>query len=149
MPQSFGSLHCHIVFSTKHRRAQIAAELHPRLSAYVGGILRNQNCALVAAGGMPDHVHWLVSMSRTIAVADLVRIAKSNSSAWLHDEVGIRDFDWQEGYGAFAISYSSLDKVKEYIANQAEHHRVRTFQDEFREILRRHGLEWDERYVWD
>jgi REP element-mobilizing transposase RayT len=98
---------------------------------------------------MPDHVHLLVSMSRTLAVADTVRIVKSNSSAWVHDGVGEREFHWQEGYGAFAVSYSSIDSVKAYIANQAEHHRVRTFQDEFREFLRRHQLEWDERYVWD
>ena len=149
MPQSFGSLHCHIVFSTKHRRAQLAIELHPRLFEYAGGILRNRECRLVAAGGMPDHVHLLVSMSRTAAVADVVRVVKSNSSAWLSDEVGVPDFRWQEGYGAFAVSYSNVDQVQAYIANQAEHHRVTSFQDEFRELLRRHNLEWDERYVWD
>jgi putative transposase len=149
MPQSFGSLHCHLVFSTKHRLPQITDELQPRLFEYVGGILRNHGCALVAAGGMPDHVHWLVSMSRTLAVADAVRIVKSNSSGWVHDQIGLREFQWQEGYGAFAVSYSSIEGVKEYIANQAEHHRVGTFQDEFREFLRRHHLEWDERYVWD
>ncbi len=149
MPQSFGSLHCHLVFSTKQRRAQITAQLQPRLFEYVGGILRNQGCPLIAAGGMPDHVHLLVSMSRTMAVAEVLRIVKTNSSAWMHDEIGMPEFQWQEGYGAFAVSYSGIDAVKEYIANQTEHHRVRTFQDEFRELLRRHHLEWDERYVWD
>ena len=105
MPQSFGSLHCHFVFSTKHRLPEIADELRPRLFEYVGGILRNQGCALVAAGGMPDHVHLLVSMSRTVAVAEIVRIVKTNSSAWMHDEIRMREFQWQEGYGAFAVSY--------------------------------------------
>ena len=149
MPQSFGSLHCHLVFSTKQRRALVADEVRPRLFEYAGGILRNQGCSLIAAGGMPDHVHLLVSMSRAMAVADVLRIVKANASAWMHDEMRVRDFQWQEGYGAFAVSYSSINTVKEYIANQAEHHRARTFQDEFREILRRHDLEWDERYVWD
>jgi putative transposase len=149
MPQSFGSLHCHIVFRTKHRQAQISRELQPRLFEYIGGILRNHFSCLVAAGGMPDHVHLLVSLGRTFAVADIVRIIKSNSSAWAHKDVGVPEFDWQDGYGAFAVSYSNIDPVKLYIANQEEHHRRITFQDEFREFLRRHDLEWDERYVWD
>jgi REP element-mobilizing transposase RayT len=149
MPQSFGSLHCHFVFSTKHRLAQISNELQPRLFEYIGGILRNHGCALISAGGVADHVHLLVSMSRTMAVAEVVRIVKTNSSAWMHDEIRTREFQWQERYGAFGVSYSAIDSVKEYIASQAAHHRVRTFQDEFREFLRRHHLEWDERYVWD
>jgi REP element-mobilizing transposase RayT len=98
---------------------------------------------------MLDHVHLLVSMGRTIAVADAVRVIKSNSSGWVHDELQIPDFQWQTGYGAFAVSYSNIDSVKTYFANQAQHHRARTFQDEFRKLLRRHDLEWDERYVWD
>jgi putative transposase len=149
MPQSFGSLHCHLVFSTKLRQPQLSDDLRPRLYEYIGGIVRRQDCRLVAAGGMPDHVHLLASMSRTITVADLMRVVKSNSSAWLHDELGKREIRWQEGYGAFAVSYSGLDAVTAYIANQAEHHKTRTFQDEFREFLRKHDLEWDERYVWD
>jgi REP element-mobilizing transposase RayT len=148
MPQSFASLHCHIIFSTKGRRPQISPEFQPRLFEYIGGIARNQSSVLIGAGGMPDHVHLLVSLGRTISVADMVRFIKSNSSGWMHD-LGERDFQWQDGYGAFAVSYSSTDQVKHYLANQAEHHRVRTFQDEFREFLRRHGLSWDERYVWD
>jgi REP element-mobilizing transposase RayT len=149
MPQSFASLHCHIVFSTKGRRPLISPEFQPRLFEYIGGIVRNHAGALVAAGGIPDHVHLLVSMGRTVAVADMVRLIKSNSSTWVNEDIGDRDFHWQDGYGAFAVSYSNVDQVKHYLANQEDHHRVRTFQDEFREILRRHGLTWDERYVWD
>jgi putative transposase len=149
MPQSFASLHCHIVFCTKNRQPNIDAELHPRLFEYVGGILRNNSSSLIAAGGMPDHVHLLVSLGRTLAVADVVRLIKTNSSSWFHDEIQFPEFRWQTGYGAFAVSYSNIEAVKEYIANQPEHHRARSFQDEFREILSRHGLEWDERYVWD
>ena len=84
-----------------------------------------------------------------MAVADVVRLIKTNSSSWIHDELPSPNFQWQTGYGAFAVSYSGIEPVKEYFANQDEHHRTRTFQDEFREFLRRHGLEWDERYVWD
>jgi REP element-mobilizing transposase RayT len=104
---------------------------------------------LRAAGGMPDHVHLLVSLGRTLSIADLIRIVKSNSSGWIHDELQIRDFAWQVGYGAFAVSFSNLEQVKTYIANQEEHHRRMSFQDEFREFLRRHELKWDERYLWD
>lgn len=149
MPQSFASLHCHIVFSTKHRQPQISDELRPRLFEYIGGILRNQSSCLIAAGGVPDHIHLLVSLGRTIAVADAVRIVKTNSSSWIHEELRLPEFGWQDGYGAFAVSYSNVESVKQYLANQAEHHRSRTFQEEFREFLRRHGLEWDERYIWD
>ena len=149
MPQSLASLHCHIVFSTKHRRPMITCDIQPRLFEYVGGILRNHSSRLIAAGGVPDHVHLLVSLGRTLAVADAVRLIKSNSSGWIHDELQLSDFQWQAGYGAFAVSYSNLDPVKTYLAAQEEHHRVRSFQDEYRELLRRHNLEWDERYVWD
>jgi REP element-mobilizing transposase RayT len=123
--------------------------MQPRLFKYIGGILRNHSSSLSAAGGMPDHVHLLVSMARTFSVADVVRLIKSNSSGWFHNEVRLPRFQWQTGYGAFAVSYSGIDAVKSYLANQAEHHRAQSFQDEFREILRRHELEWDERYVWD
>ena len=111
--------------------------------------MRNHSSKLIAAGGMPDHVHLLVSLGRTVAVADALRVVKSNSSGWLHEEIGLKEFHWQDGYGAFAVSYSNVDQVKAYLAKQADHHRRMTFQDEFRELLRRHELEWDERYVWD
>jgi REP element-mobilizing transposase RayT len=149
MPQSFSSLHCHIVFSTKNRLPQINNDWQSRLHEYIGGVLRNNSSALIAAGGMRDHIHLLVSLGRTLSVADTLRLIKTNSSRWVHDEFGFPEFQWQAGYGAFAVSYSNLDQVKTYIANQNSHHRTRTFQDEFRELLKRHGLEWDDRYVWD
>jgi REP element-mobilizing transposase RayT len=149
MPQSFASLHCHVVFSTKNRQPLIKRELQSRLFEYIGGILRNQSSPLIAAGGMPDHVHLLVSLGRSDAVSDVLRVIKTNSSCWFHEELHMPEFQWQTGYGAFAVSYSGIDQVKKYFADQNEHHRVRTFQDEFRELLRRHGLEWEERYVWD
>ena len=149
MPQSFGSLHCHIVFSTKHRQPFISADWQPRLYEYIGGILRGHSNCLVAAGGMPDHIHLLVSMSRTTAVAYAVRLVKSNSSAWIHDTLGMAEFRWQDGYGAFATSYSNIENVKLYLASQQQHHHRMSFQEEFLELLKRHDLKWDERYVWD
>jgi len=149
VPQSFGSLHCHIVFSTKNRQPFIASEVQPRLYEYLGGILRNESCPLIAAGGIPDHVHLLLSLCRTKAVADVVRVVKANSSSWMRTEKGVREFQWQAGYGAFAVSFSQLDQLKSYLAKQEEHHQTKGFQDEFREILRRNAIEWDERYVWD
>ncbi len=149
MPQSLASLHCHIVLSTKHREPLITGDLPPRLYGYIGGTLRQHSSSLLAAGGMPDHVHLLVSLGRTLAVADTVRVIKSNSG-WIHEEFSaLRGFHWQDGYGAFAVSNSNLSAVKEYIGNQKEHHRALSFKEEFLEFLRRHNLEWDERYVWD
>ena len=149
MPQSFSALHCHVIFSTKHRQPQITSELQPRLFEYMGGILRSNSSALIAAGGVPDHVHLLISLGRTLSIADAIRLIKTNSSGWVHRELQFSDFQWQNGYGAFAVSYSNIDQVKTYLKNQEQHHRTLSFQDEFREFLRRHNLEWDERYVWD
>jgi REP element-mobilizing transposase RayT len=149
MPQSFAALQCHVVFSTKHREAWLKTEVRPRLFEYVGGILRNQSSPLLAAGGMPDHIHLLVSLSRTAAIADIVRVVKSNSSAWLQQTIGLQGFHWQDGYAAFSVSHSNIEQVRAYLANQEQHHRGQSFQDELRELLRRHQIEWDERYAWD
>jgi REP element-mobilizing transposase RayT len=150
MPQSFACLHVHIVFSTKHRQPFITTELRPRLHEYLGGIFRELSCPLIAAGGMEDHVHLLTSLSRTSSIASVVKTIKANSSGWIHREFkALSEFQWQQGYGAFAISYSNIGAVKEYIAHQEEHHSRMSFQVEFREFLRRHGIEWDEQYIWD
>jgi len=150
MPQSYVSLHCHLVFSTKNREPLIRADWAPRLYQYVGGIARAQGACLIAAGGMADHVHLLLSLGKMNAVADLVRDVKSNSSRWVHETfTNLQGFAWQAGYGAFAVSYSKIDEVKRYIAGQEEHHRVRSFKEEFVAFLERHGIEYDERYVWE
>ena len=150
MPQSFTSLHYHIIFSTKARSPFLTGDLPPRLFEYVGGILRAQGSALLAAGGMPDHVHLLAGLSKELAVAEAVRLIKANSSKWVHETLADRfGFAWQAGYGAFTVSYSNLGKVKQYIAGQVEHHRTRTFQEEFVAFLKRHHIEYDERYLWD
>jgi REP element-mobilizing transposase RayT len=116
----------------------------------MGGILRAEGCALVAAGGMPDHVHLLVSLNRQISVADTLRVVKASSSRWVHETFpALSGFAWQVGYGAFAESFSHLDRVQAYLSQQAEHHRQTTFQEEFLAFLQRHGIEYDERYLWD
>jgi REP element-mobilizing transposase RayT len=150
MPQSFACLHHHLIFSTKNRAPLITREVQPRLFDYIGGTLRSEGCALVAAGGMPDHVHLLISLERQLSIADTLRIVKASSSRWVHDTFpALTGFAWQTGYGAFAVSYSHLDQVKAYLSRQAEHHRRITFQEEFLTFLQRHGFEYDERYLWD
>ena len=145
MPQSFAALYCHIIFSTKHREPLISRELQPRLFAYIGGGLRDEGNTLLAAGGMPDHVHLLASLSRQTSVAEVVRLVKANSSGWVHQTFSeLRGFSWQNGYGAFSVSASTLPAVKRYLAGQEEHHRRRTFQEEFVEFLKRHEVEYDE-----
>jgi putative transposase len=150
MPQSFASLHYHLIFSTKNRETVLSEDFSPRLFEYIGGILRNAKCSLLAAGGRPDHVHLLVSLGKERSVAEALHLIKANSSKWVHETFPDRKaFAWQTGYGAFAVSYSGLDEVRRYIARQEEHHRVKTFQEEFIEFLKRHELEFDERYLWD
>ncbi len=150
MPQSFVCMHCHIVFSTKGREPWLTDELLPRLFAYIGGIVRAHGSVLVAAGGVPDHVHLLVSLSKESSIADLLREIKANSSRWIHETFpDLGGFHWQTGYGAFAVSYSDLDRVEQYVREQPEHHRERTFQEEFLALLRRHRIPFDERYLWD
>jgi REP element-mobilizing transposase RayT len=150
MPQSLVSLHAHVIFSTKRREPMIDPDLAPRLYGYVGGIVRQTGSALVAVGGVADHVHLLVSLGRETCIAGLVREVKSNSSRWVHETFPDRAaFAWQAGYGGFAVSVSQLDRVRAYIAGQEEHHKKLSFQDEFRAFLRRHKMAWDERYVWD
>ena len=149
MPQSFTCLHYHIVFSTKDRRPMIGDDIRDRLYEYIGGILVENKSLLVAAGGMPDHIHILASISKERSIADAMRLVKTNSSKWVHETFPKNDsFAWQAGYGAFAVSYSSLDSVKKYIADQATHHRRIGFKEEFIALLRRHDVEFDERYLW-
>ena len=150
MPHTFARLLYHVAFSTKGRAPMIDAELKPRLHAYMGGIIGELEGKALIVGGTADHVHLLASLPAKIAVADAMRVVKTNSSRWVHEEWSKRvEFAWQTGYGAFSVSQSAMEAVKRYIANQEEHHRRMTFQEEFLELLRRHGIEYDERYVWD
>lgn len=150
MPQSFGALYFHMIFSTKNRLPQIIPEIQPRLYAYIGGILSHRKSVLLAAGGISDHIHLLASLSRETCIADMLRDIKSLSSGWIHAEFpASRDFAWQSGYAAFSVSYSNLDGVRAYLAAQAEHHRHKTFQEEYLDFLQRHDIAYDERYIWD
>ncbi|QDU76499.1 Transposase IS200 like protein [Bremerella volcania] len=150
MPQSFARVYIHLIFSTKNRERTIQREWASRLNQYLVGILRQRKCELLATGGVEDHVHLLISMSREIAISDLVRDLKSISSHWIHTTIpGSRAFAWQQGYSVFSVSQSGLEDVKEYIAHQEEHHRKRTFREELLMFLEKHGVEYDERYMWD
>jgi putative transposase len=148
MPSTHLSLHFHIVFSTKNREPRITKECRARLHAYLGGVARTSAVIPEAIGGVSDHVHLLLGLPATVRLADVVRDIKAVSSKWMHEEIGDRAFAWQEGYGAFTVSPSHRETVSNYIARQDEHHRKRTFQEEYRELLERCGVDFDERYLW-
>ncbi len=140
----------HFVWSTNGRRDWIDEKWADQLYGYIGGIARNKNATLIAAGGMPDHVHLLVSMAATISIADMVSALKSNSSRWIHEDIPrMKVFKWQEGYGAFSVSRSNEDSVVGYIRRQKEHHKKRDFKTEFLEFLQRHHVDYDPKYIWE
>jgi REP element-mobilizing transposase RayT len=142
------SLH-HVVFSTHARRPSIDPAWISGLHAVMGGIARGRRITPLAIGGVADHVHLLISSPPTMSISECLRLLKSNSSRWLNDTYfPRRDFAWQEGYGAFSIAQSLVETTIAYIRRQEEHHRRRTFQEEFRDFLTRQGIAWDERYVW-
>ena len=148
MPQSLAKIYVHVVFSTKDRKPFLRdTELRDRVHRYLAGIFNGLDSPAVIAGGVEDHVHILCRLGKTIAIADMVRDVKRDSSKWIKDHCGV--FQWQRGYGAFSISPSHVLTITEYIKSQAEHHRTETFQEEFRRICRKYGIEIDERYVWD
>ncbi len=148
MPQSFACLHYHVVFGTKDRSAQITKTVQQRLYDYMGGIVRSSDGVLVSAGGTSDHVHLLLSLPRGMSVADAVRRIKANSSKWIRQTFSTHGtFGWQTGYGAFTVSFSKVSQVRRYIENQEQHHRTRTFDEEVMDLLTRHSLPFDERYV--
>ena len=145
MGHSFTNLLYHVVFSTKNRARVISNDLRPRLLAYLGGIVREQKGTLLQAGGTEDHVHLLLALPPTICLADALRVLKTNSSRWAHENNP--RFAWQTGYSAFTVSQSSVEQVKQYIARQGEHHRRMTFREELIAMLQRHGIEFEERYL--
>jgi REP element-mobilizing transposase RayT len=120
----------------------------PRIHSYLGGVIRGIEGVALDIGGTADHVHLLVGLKPTHALADVLRILKGDSSKWIHEELGLIDFAWQEGYGAFTVSKSDVDAVRRYVQAQEEHHRKRTFQEEYRALLERHGIDFDERFLW-
>ncbi|MBZ5525921.1 MAG: IS200/IS605 family transposase [Acidobacteriia bacterium] len=135
----------HIVFSTDQRRPLIRNEIKIRLHAYLGGIARENAMVALAVGGIEDHVHLLVSLNRTIAVAKAVQLLKAGSSKWINDSFPeYETFSWQEGYGAFSVSISQRDRTAAYIHNQVEHHKKFDFAEEFRRLLAAHGMQEEE-----
>jgi putative transposase len=139
----------HCVFSTKGRRQLITTPLQERLWPFMGGIAREHGMKAFAVGGVEDHAHLLLSLPTTISIAQAIQQIKGVSSKWIHDTFPEhRDFAWQEGYGAFSIGVSQVDGTISYIRSQAEHHRKKTFQEEYLAFLKRHGIEYDERYLW-
>ena len=150
MANTFTSLHYHLIFSTKHREPWIRPDIQERVWTYLGGIARENNLKAMLVGGMPDHVHLALAMPPTQTVSKAVQLVKGGSSKWIKEAFpGMCGFAWQDGYGAFTVSKSNLDEVLDYIRRQPEHHQVKTFQEEFLAFLVRHGVEYDERYLWD
>jgi putative transposase len=148
MPSTHLSLYVHFIFSTKERRCWIKESWEERLHACIGGIMRNMGAVADTVGGDADHVHVLASLLARHCVMNVMRDVKSNSSGWVHRALGIYGFEWQDGYGAFTVGRSDLDSVREYIRNQKEHHKKKTFQEEFLELLQESGIEFDEKFLW-
>jgi putative transposase len=149
MAQSLAQVYVHLVFSTKGRVPLITAPSMTRLHAYIAGALSGIGCPTISVGGVADHVHVLFSLSKNLALSEAVKHAKIESSKWMKTEGGAQDFAWQAGYGAFSVGASQVEAVTSYVQQQERHHAQRSFQEEFRELLKRYGVSFDEAYVWD
>lgn len=149
MAQTLVSLLVHVIFSTKHRADLITPEIESELFAYIGGVLNNNKSKLIAANGTTNHVHLLVSLSKTISLSELVGDLKRDSSAWIKTKgQEFADFHWQDGYGAFSIGQSQMTTVKNYIEQQKIKHQKINFEDELRKFLRKYEIDFDENYIW-
>ncbi len=149
MAGTYTNLLYHIVFSTKNRLNLLTSALEPEMHRYIGGVIKGEGGVPLEIGGMSDHVHVLCKLKPTICVSDLLMRVKSHSSKWANEEkLKIRKFAWQEGYGAFTVSESQVAAVRVYIQNQKRHHARKSYQDEFRELLARHSIDFDEKYLW-
>jgi REP element-mobilizing transposase RayT len=150
MAQSLSLVIVHVIFSTKDREGFFDASLRPELHAYLSTVARNSGCECYRAGGVADHVHVAARLSRTVTIAQLVHDLKTSSSMWAKAKSRkLTKFAWQRGYGCFSISPSHLEPLIAYIDDQENHHQTRTFQDEFRRLLNKYGVAFDEAYVWD
>jgi putative transposase len=150
VPQSLAQILVHVVFSTKNREPILDDAIRTDLHAYIGGIVAHHHGTLLKAGSVCDHVHLLLAHPRTFTPAELIQDMKTGSSKWIKTrENRYRMFHWQAGYGIFSVSASHRPAIESYLERQAEHHRTISFQDEYRSLLRKHGIEWNEDYVWD
>jgi REP element-mobilizing transposase RayT len=148
MPQSLALVIVHIIFSTKDRKPVLYHPVRHDLHAYLSTVARNADCECYSVGGVADHVHLAIRLSRTITIAQLVGELKTSSSKWLKTQ-SLVGFAWQNGYGAFSVGPADLEALRKYIETQEEHHKKHTFQDELRALLKKYGVEHDERYMWD
>jgi len=150
MPQSLARLHIHLIFSTKNRERFLHDGVRERLHRYIATVLQSLNCPPVLINSVEDHVHVLFDLARTSSVNVIGENVKTSSSQWIKSQgIEFAEFAWQAGYGAFAVSESNVSAVRDYISNQAEHHRKTSFQEEYRAFLERHRVPYDERYLWD
>jgi REP element-mobilizing transposase RayT len=151
MPQSLAKIIVHTVYSNKERRPFLRDRaLREELHRYLGGILSHLDCQPIIVGGVEDHVHLLANLSRTRQPAEMVKEVKRGASLWIKERApSLRDFAWQNGYGIFSLRFSQVKAVRDYIAGQKAHHRQASFQEEFRALLRRYDITFNERYVWD
>jgi REP element-mobilizing transposase RayT len=150
MASTYTALHYHVIFSTKNRKRWITPDIEGRIWAYLGGIARQNDMVLLIIGGIEDHVHLLVALPPTLSVSEALKRIKGGSSGWVKETFATcKDFGWQDGYAAFTVSKSQVPEVEEYIRKQREHHRTRSFEEEYRAFLDRHGIQYDERYLWD
>jgi putative transposase len=144
MSDTFSNLSVHVVFSTKNRIPLMTRRVRKRIFPYIGGVIKGLGGTVIAIGGMPDHAHLVVSLPTNVCVADFVRKVKANSSIWMNEHTTNEKFGWQRGYGAFSVSQSVVSSVAQYIRNQDRHHRLRSFEDELKMLLTRHGIDFDE-----
>jgi len=150
MAQSLSRILVHVVFSTKNRRCCLTPPIRSELCPYMATVLKSMDCPSVVIGGVEDHIHILCVLCKTLSVSDLVKGVKAPTSSWLKTTgMDMGGFQWQNGYGAFSVSQSSVRRVADYIKNQERHHKRMSFQDEFRELLAKYEVEYDEQYVWD
>jgi len=149
MAGQYSAIRLHLVWGVHSREHLLHGGVVERLHAYIGGVVEKSGGRLLCAGGMPDHVHLLVSIHPSVSVSALVNKIKSNSSRWMRSEVpGFGGFRWQAGYGVFSVSESARTRVERYIRSQEEHHRQRSFREEFVALLDRHGIAYEPKYLW-
>ncbi len=150
MPQSLVKLLIHVIFSTKNRADLIMPEIENGLFGYMHGIVENNKSKLILANGTANHVHLLISLGKVISISELVGDIKRDSSVWIKtQDFQFKSFHWQEGYGAFSVGQTQVEDVMKYVANQKEHHKKKSFENEMRDFYRKYEIEFDERYVWD
>lgn len=150
MAQSLSKILIHLVFSTKNREHVLTDEVRSELHPYMNKVLVEMDSPAIAIGSVEDHIHILFRLSKNHALCKVIEEVKTSSSKWIKTKgAQFKSFHWQSGYGAFSVSQSNVEEVQSYIANQKEHHRTKTFQEEFRTFLKKYEVDFDERYVWD